>query len=151
LSLDNNFVQAGDTCKLKNTNHSFEAEVSKIELTETAKIVTVTLQSDEISSGETFDITFEKQSSESYTLVPTGALNLDNDGYFLYQLKRRDGMLGNEYYAQKLRVYIGDNEDENTAITKGMSYFEPVVLTSNKSFSEGQTLNLSNVGDFFEN
>lgn len=151
LSLDNNFVVSGDSCKLKNTNHSFDGTVSKITLTEAAKRVTISIQSDDISSGETFDVTFEKKSTESYTLVPNGALNMDNDGYYLYQLKRRDGMLGQEYYAQKLRVYIGDNDDENTAITKGLSFLEPVVLTSDKAFSEGQSLNLTNVGDFFEN
>jgi len=151
LSLDNNFVVTGDSCKLKNTNHSFAGTVSKITLTEEAKKITIAIQSDDISLGETFDVTFEKESAESYTLVPNGALNLDNDGYYLYQLKRQDGMLGQEYYAQKLRVYIGDNDDNNTAITKGLSFLEPVVLTSNKAFSEGQSLNLANVGDFFEN
>lgn len=150
LSLENNFVVIGDSCKVKNANHSFDGIVSKITLTEETKKVTIDIQSDNISSGETFDVTFEKESIESYTLVPNGALNMDNDGYYLSQLKRRGGMLGQEYYAQKLRVYIGDNDDKNTAITRGISFLEPVVLTSDKAFSEGQSLNLTNVGDFFE-
>lgn len=150
LSLDNNFTVVGDTCKLKNANHSFEGYVSNIKLSKSNKIATVLVESEEISLGETFDVAFEKESGESYVLVPNGALNVDSDGYFLYQIKRRDGIIGKEFYTQKLRVYIGDNDDKNTAITKGVSFFEPVALYSNKPFTEGQTIYLSNVGDFFE-
>lgn len=150
VSLENNFIVIGDSCKIKNMNHSFEGTVSKITLTEQAKAVTITVQSDEITTGETFDVTFESESEDSYTLVPNGALNMDNDGYYLNQVKRRDGILGQEYYTQKLRVYIGDSDDTNTVITKGLSFFEPVVLTSNKAFTEGQSVTLNNAGDFFE-
>jgi hypothetical protein len=151
LSIENNFTLVGDACKIKNVNHSFSGIVSNIKLSQNKKIVTVLVESEHISLGETFDLTFEKESTESYTLVPNGALNMDNEGYFLYQIKRRNGIIGKEFYAQKLRVYIGDSDDEYTAITKGISFFEPVSLYSDKIFHEGQTICLANEGDFFEN
>jgi multidrug efflux pump subunit AcrA (membrane-fusion protein) len=150
LSIENNFTLPGDICRMKNANHSFDGIVTAIMISRDRKLVTVSVESAEIIPGETFDVTFEKESVESYTLVPNGALNMDRNGYFLYQIKRRDGILGKEFYSQKLRVYIGDSDDRNTAITKGISFFEPVSLYSSKTFKEGQTLYLSNEGDFFE-
>jgi biotin carboxyl carrier protein len=149
ISLDNNFVLPGDTCELSNSAHVLKGAVSRIIPTERGKTVTVCITSAEVSAGETFDIVFEKESSTSYKLVPNGALNQDNDGYFLYQVKRRDGMLGKEYYLERLNVYIGDSDSKNTAIIKGILFDEPMVLTSNKAVGAGDVIKLTNVGDFF--
>nr|WP_315021342.1 efflux RND transporter periplasmic adaptor subunit [uncultured Aminipila sp.] len=149
ITLDNNFVIGGDKCKLENSSHSFEGTVTEIKAEEGKKAVSVLIQSDKVKAGETFDVKFEKKSAESHTLVPNGALNKDSDGYFLYQIKQREGMLGKEFYVEKLKVYIGDNDNENTIITKGITFFEPVVLLCNKELSKGDTVILENEGDFF--
>jgi hypothetical protein len=103
----------------------------------------------DITAGETFDITFEKESTGSYILVPNGTLNMDGDGYFLYQVKQRNGLLGKEFYLEKLRVYTGDSDSDNTVITRGVTFFEPIVSLSDKGISEGDIVKLSNEGDFF--
>jgi len=149
VSLDNNFVLPGDTCELSNSTHVFKGKVSRINPSERNKTVTVSLSSAEVSAGETFDIVFAKDSTTTYTLIPNGALNQDNDGYFLYQIKRRNGMLGKEYYLERLNIYIGDNDNNNTAIVKGVTFFEPLVLTSSKPVEAGDVVKLTNVGDFF--
>jgi predicted nucleic acid-binding Zn-ribbon protein len=105
----------------------------------------------DIKAGETFDVTFEKESTVSYTLIPNGTLNMDSQGYFLYRVARRDGILGKEFYVEKLRVNIGDSDSDNTAITSGIMFFEPIVSLSDKGFSEGDVVQLSNEGDFFAN
>ncbi|MCL1906168.1 MAG: hypothetical protein FWG06_04070 [Clostridiales bacterium] len=149
ISLDNNFVLPGDTCELSNSAHVLKGTVSRIVPTERGKTVTIHLSSEEVSAGETFDIVFEKESSTTYKLVPNGALNQDNDGYFLYQVKRRDGMMGKEYYLERLNVYIGDSDSKNTAVIKGIIFDEPMVLTSDKAVGAGDVVKLTNVGDFF--
>ncbi len=149
ISPDNNFVLVGDTCELTNTSHAADGVVSEINPEEHAKKVTVTFQSKEVTKGETFEIEFCKESTASYTLVPNGAVNQDNDGYFIYQVKKRKGVLGDEYYAEKVYVYIGDSDNENTVIVKGMDYFEPIVLLSDKPFSDDETIKVENEGDFF--
>ena len=174
-SLDNNFIMVGDTCKLENSSMYIEGTVTKITPKDQVKEITVFVsannqQSEEaeaeknmlrkfgrqsfgdindITAGETFDITFEKESTGSYTLVPNGTLNMDSNGYFLYQVKQRNGILGKEYYAEKLRVYIGDSDTDNTVITSGIVFFEPIVSLSDKGFSEGDVVKLKNEGDFF--
>ncbi|MBR0599654.1 efflux RND transporter periplasmic adaptor subunit [Sinanaerobacter chloroacetimidivorans] len=149
ISLDNNFVSAGDSCELENSSHTLDGIVTRVTPVDQGKEVTIAIQSEEATAGETFDVTFEKESAESHILVPNGALNMDSDGYFLYQVKQRDGMLGKEFYVEKLRVYIGDEDHENTVISKGITFFEPVVLLSNKGLSNGETVKLENEGDFF--
>ncbi len=149
ISLDNNFVLAGDACELINTSHAIDGVVSEITPDEHAKKVTVTFQSEEVTKGETFEIEFRKESKASYTLVPNGAVNEDNEGYFICQIKKRKGVLGNEYYVKKVYVYIGDSDNENTVIVKGMDFFEPIVLLSDKPFSDDETIKVENAGDFF--
>lgn len=150
ISLENNFVVPGDTCELDNSSHVLDGVVASVTPTAQGKTVKITVASDDVTAGETFDITFEKNSATSYTLVPNGALNQDDDGYFLNLIKRRDGILGKEYYVERLDVYIGNSDSKNTAIVKGITFFEPVVLVSDKPVTAGDVINLENAGDFFE-
>lgn len=151
VSLDNNFVAVGDPCELSNTSYRVEGTVTKITPMENMKQITVSLRLEEGSMGETFDVVFEKESEKAYTLVPNGAINQDNDGYYLYQIKQREGIMGKEYYVEKLRVYIGDCDDTNTVITKGVNFFDPIVSLSDKPISEGVTVKVKNEEDFFAN
>jgi hypothetical protein len=151
VSLDNNFVSAGDSCALVNSSHSLTGTVLRVKPQAQGKTVTVAAASGEVSAGETFEITFEKTSASSFTLVPNGAVNQDNDGCFLYQIKRRKGIMGEEYYLERLDIFIGDSDNENTAAARGITFFEPVVLASDKALSPGITVVLKNAEDFFEN
>lgn len=149
ITMDNNFIIAGDTCELVNTSHVLDGVVTKVSPGENSKKVAISFSSDEVTDGETFDVEFSKESTTTYTLVPNGAVNKDSDGYFIYQIKKRKGMLGDEFYVKKVPVYIGDSDNENTAVTKGIDFFEPIVLFSDKPFSDAETVKVENVGDFF--
>ena len=149
LSLENNFVTTGDTVEIANATHKMDADVVKITPVEGTKKITLRVSSDEISTGETFTVTFQKKSAESGILVPNGAVHKDSDGYFLYQIKQRQGILGDEYYVAKQSVYIGDSDNENTIITKGVGFFDPIVTLSNKALSENNTVKVKNEEDFF--
>jgi len=151
ISLDNNFVGPGDSCELSNSNHVLKGEVRRVRPSANGKTVTVSLSADGVSDGETFTVTFDKTSSASFTLVPNSAINQDNDGYFLYQIKKRRGIMGEEYYVERLNIYIGDSDRQNTAVIRGITFFEPIVLVSNKALNVGATVSLKNPEDFFEN
>jgi len=151
ISLDNNFVIPGDVVELSNTSHVMNGTVTKITPTVQNKTVIIEVTSDKVTMGETFDVTFKKDSDTTYTLIPNGALNQDSDGYFLNQIKRRDGILGKEYYLERLDVYIGDSDSKNTAIVQGITFFEPIAQISDKPVTAGDVISLKNEGDFFEN
>jgi hypothetical protein len=149
ISLDNNFVFPGDECVLSNTAHVLYGMIISISPGERGKDLKVRVTSDDITAGETFEIKFETRSEVRYTLAPNGALNQDSDGYYLNQIKQRDGLLGKEYYLERLDVYIGDSDSQNTVLTGGVRFFEPIVLTSDKSVQPGDIVSLMNEGDFF--
>jgi multidrug efflux pump subunit AcrA (membrane-fusion protein) len=151
VSLDNNFISPGDTCELSNAAHRFTGTVSRVKASAQGKTVKVSVISGEISEGESFEITFEKTGAGFVTLVPSGALNQDGDGYFLYRIKRRKGIMGEEYYVDRLDVFPGDSDYRNTAIVRGITFFEPVVLSSDRVLSPGIPVFLKNPEDFFEN
>jgi len=151
VSLDNNFVSPGDTCELSNASHVLSGTVRQVKPSVQGKTVIIAVASDDVAEGETFDITFEKNSAASFTLVPNSAINQDNDGYFLYVIKRRKGIMGEEYYLERLNIFLGDSDHQNTAVIRGITFFEPIVLTSNKALSAGMTVSLKNPEDFFEN
>ena len=152
IPLSNTFVTVGSEAILHNPTHTLDGIVTIVNPHEHAKRLTIEIvENDTVTAGETFTIQFESRSSENFTLVPNSAVNRDGDGYFLNQVRRRQGMLGTEFYTERLRVYIGDSDTEHTAIIRGITFFEPIALASDRSFSERETIRLRNESDFFEN
>ena len=150
IPLENSFVALKDTCRLSNSTHSFNnAVVEKLVPGDRFKTVGITVTSDAIGVGETFTVTFSKEGTRTERLVANGAVMQDSDGYYLQKIKQRKGVLGNEYYTEKLRIYIGDSDNTNTVILNDIGFFAPVVLSSNKSFAIGDTIILKNGSDFF--
>ena len=150
IPLSNTFVTAGSEAVLYNSSHTLNGIVTVVNPQEHAKRLIIAFESDMVSAGETFTIQFEERSNESFVLVPNGAVNRDGDGYFLNQIRRRQGILGTEFYTERLRVYIGDADAENTVIIRGITFFEPIAIASDRSFSERETIRLRNESDFFD-
>jgi len=150
VSLDNNFVIPGDLAELSNMSHRLTGTVLNVTPAAHGKIVQVGFTSDQVTPGETFDVTFRKDSETTFTLVPNGALRQDNDGFFVNQVRRRDGIMGTEYYLTRVPVFIGDSDNSNTAIVQGITFFEPIAHISSRSVSPGDVIFLENEADFFE-
>jgi len=151
ISLANTFVTTGSTARLYNSAHGTDGVVTVVNPHERGKTVFIEFESDAVSAGDTFAIQFSARSAESFVLVPNNAVNRDGDGYFLNQVRRRRGILGDEFFTERLRVYIGASDAENTAIIHGITFFEPLAVTSDRPFSERETIRLRNEADFFEN
>ncbi|MCL2752446.1 MAG: HlyD family efflux transporter periplasmic adaptor subunit [Firmicutes bacterium] len=151
VPLSNNFIIPGDTATLYNASHTLEGTVTQVIPEANSKRVTLAVAHDRINAGETFMIQFEKISEASFVLVPNGAVNRDGEGYFLNQIRRRRGVLGTEFFTERLSVYIGDSDSTHTAIIRGITFFEPIAVISDRPFTQGQTIRLQNEGDFFEN
>ena len=149
IPLENSFVAVNDSCRLSNSMRSLNGTVEKIVPQEREKTVSITIAGDNIAVGESFTVTFTKEGERNERLVANGAVMQDSNGYFLYKIKQRKGVLGDEYYTEKLRVYIGDSDDANTVILNDIGFFEPVALSGNKSFGEGDSITLKNGSDFF--
>lgn len=91
----------------------------------------------------------ESSDSEKKILIPVKAMFDDGDGKFVFQIKKRQGILGDEYYLYKLKIQTRDFDDEHKIVTSGMEYLEPVVLSSSKRLNDGMLINVLNENDFF--
>ncbi|MCL2839902.1 MAG: HlyD family secretion protein [Defluviitaleaceae bacterium] len=153
IPLSNHFITTGSTAMLRNALGHLEGVVTQVIPLDHAKSVTIAIDTSirAVTAGETFTITFEEPSANTAVLVPNTAIGRDGDGYFISQVRQRRGVLGNEFYTRQTRVIIGDSDDQNTSIIQGITFFEPIVVISDKPFSEGQSIRLGNEGDFFEN
>jgi len=151
IPLSNAFVTVGSLAVLRNSSHVIEGIVTQVVPLEHAKRVSISIDSDRVTAGETFTIQFEERSNISFTLVPNGAIGRDSEGYFIRQIRRRRGILGNEFYTQRLNVIIGDSDNQSTAVIHGLVFFEPIVVLSDRTITDGQSINLRNERDFFEN
>ena len=151
IPLSNTFITVGSLAVLRNSSHVVEGIVTQVIPLEHAKQVSISIESDNVTAGETFTIQFEERSNMSFTIVPNGAISRDSEGYFIRTVRRRRGMLGDEFYTQRLRVMIGDSDSHSTAIIHGLVFFEPIVVLSDRTITDGQSVNLRNESDFFEN
>ena len=148
LPIENNFVTAGDECTIANANHSFRVQASRLTVEDGKKKVSIYLSQDSIQVGETFDVTFRKDSADSHTLVPNAAVYEDSDGAFVYVVRERKGILGDEYYVRKQSIQVGDSDGANSVVTRGASLFDPIVTLSDKPFDDNAAVKLRNEGDF---
>jgi len=148
IPVENNFVAVGDNCTISNTNHSYQAQVARLTVADGKKRVTLFLTQKDIQVGETFDLSFRKDSADSHSLVPNAALYEDSNGHYIYILRERKGILGQEYFVQKQDVQIGDSDGTNTIVLRGGSIFDPIVTLSDKPFDDNAAVKLRNEGDF---
>lgn len=149
VNKNNTFIKTGDEAEVKNENGSFTGTVKKTEKDENDKVVTIEIEGEKESGGESFNVNFKKESTQIEMLVPNNCINKDSQGHFLLYIKRREGAFGLEYYVARQNVIIGDSDDNNTIIVSGITFVEPVVSLSNKSVSVGETVRVQNEKDFF--
>lgn len=150
VSLENNFITAGDTCKLSNSSHQVKGVVSGVLPQDGGKTVRIRFTAENVMAGETFEVIFQKESETGYILVPNAAVCKDQDGTYLKQVKRREGIMGDEYYLDRIDIYTGDSDAKNTVVAQGVTFLEPVLLYSDKTAETGDVVLLKNAGDFFE-
>lgn len=52
---------------------------------------------------------------------------------------------------ERLNIFIGDSDHQNTSVLRGIVFLEPIVLASSRALEAGITVLLKNPEDFFEN
>lgn len=101
------------------------------------KDISIELADERLADGQYGHADIRKSTRTYDVLVSNNAVGQDNTGYFVYVLKERKGLLGDEYYVQTVRVTIGEADDEKTAVVSGLSSFEKVVAATDKPLSDG--------------
>lgn len=82
------------------------------------------------------------ESGEKYrTCLPAAALYSENDRNYIYVLKEREGILGQEYYVDEVSVRVIDKNDNWVAIEEGMLDGDSkIILSAAKEIKKGDTV-----------
>lgn len=73
--------------------------------------------------------------------LPAAALHTDNDRNYVYVVKEREGILGQEYYVDEVNVQVIDKNENWAAVEEGMLDLESVIiLSATREFERGDTV-----------
>lgn len=73
--------------------------------------------------------------------LPVEAVYEENSAYYIYTLNEKEGILGSEYYAEKIKVQVKDKNDRYAAIEPGTIGADTKVITySTKELKQGQSV-----------
>jgi len=134
---DGGFIEVGDSAMVhyggKNTQST--AVVYEIQPESDTLRIKLRFDSEQLTGGEYITAKFHQQTANNDVLVPNEAVFREGFNNFVWVVRSKSGTLGTEYYAVKIRVMIADSDFHNTAISKGLEYFEPVVIGSDKDLT----------------
>ncbi len=106
--------------------------------------VVLSLTTDAASIGDTLSININNRTKAYQDLVPNEAVHTNSDGSYIYVLKQKSGPLGNQYFASEAQVTIDDYDGTKSAVTNGISPMDQIIVSSDKSLSDGDQVRLSN-------
>lgn len=105
--------------------------------------VQVSIPSENVSIGKTGILEIEEQSDHYDTTVPVDALHMENQQYYIYVLKNRDTILGEELSVERRDVTVFDKNDKYAAIDAVITEEEQVITDSNKDIREGDIVRIA--------
>lgn len=82
------------------------------------------------------------ESGEKYSLcLPAAAVHSENNRNYVYVLKEREGILGQEYYVDEINVRVIDKNDNWVAIEEGAVDKESrIILSATKEVKKGEAV-----------
>ncbi len=79
-----------------------------------------------------------------YTVIPIEALHKEDQAYYIYVLKEKSGILGNELYAEKLKVRVADQNDRYAALEDGVVAADVKIITySSEELKQGESVRMT--------
>lgn len=79
-----------------------------------------------------------------YTVIPIEALHQEGQAYYIYVLKEKSGILGNELYAEKLKVRVADQNDRYAALEDGVVASDTKIITySSEELKQGASVRMT--------
>lgn len=101
------------------------------------KELVVALTDERLKGGESGELFVTKRMPQSRQLVSNAAVREDDNGKYVLVLKEKKGPLGNEFYAHRAAVTIGDADDGKASIESGVSMLDSLIVSSSKPIRDG--------------
>ena len=107
------------------------------------KLLTFTVDSPEVTAGESVSIKIGQATKNYDMTVPNSAIREDNNGKFILIIETKSSPLRNRYIARRVDVDVVASDDTVSAITAPLEGYEYVITTSNAAIKAGQEVRLA--------
>ena len=108
------------------------------------KLLTFDITGDEVTAGQTLNVSVGQKSANYDLIVPNSAIREDSNGKFILIVESKSSPLGNRYVATRVDVEVLASDDTQSAISGGLYGYEFVITTSTQPVEAGKLVRLAN-------
>ena len=108
------------------------------------KLLTFDIAGDEVTPGQTLNVSVGQKSANYDLIVPNSAIREDSNGKFILIVESKSSPLGNRYVATRVDVEVLASDDTQSAISGGLYGSEFVITTSTQPVEAGKLVRLAN-------
>ncbi len=140
------YISLGDSISVKLEGQSGELEEKVAYLAESREAAEkyealVELPKEMGTPGVSGSISRKEQGEKYRLCLPPAALHESEKQYYVYVLKQREGILGEEYYVDMVNVKVLDKNDSWAAVEEGVLDGESrIIVSSTKEIRKGETV-----------
>lgn len=146
----NNWITTYTPAKI-NINSTKETNLSgaikSIKSVEGEIEILIEFSSNRALGGELADVSLQEISQLQACVIPNSALRNDSGGDYIFIVEKKKGIIGEEYYAKRVKVNIMSYDSQYTSIENLVDTSEAIIINSDKTISEGERIKLSNGSD----
>lgn len=138
------YLHLDDKIELKIKGKSLDVNVDYMEENSTGGYdITCKLSETIEKPGVSGNIRKAEQGELHYVTIPAEAVHEESKSYYIYILKEKMGILGKEYYAEKIKVNVADQNDKFVALEEGtVSADSDVIIFYSKEIKQGESVRL---------
>lgn len=108
------------------------------------KLLTFDITGDEVTPGQSLNISVGQKSANYDLIVPNSAIREDSNGKFILIVESKSSPLGNRYVATRVDVEVLASDDTQSAVSGALYGYEFVITTSTQPVEAGKLVRLAN-------
>lgn len=108
------------------------------------KLLTFDITGDEVTPGQSLNISVGQKSANYDLIVPNSAIREDSNGKFILIVESKSSPLGNRYVATRVDVEVLASDDTQSAVSGVLYGYEFVITTSTQPVEAGKLVRLAN-------
>ncbi len=108
------------------------------------KLLTFDITGDEVTSGQSLNVSVGQKSANYDLIVPNSAIREDSNGKFILIVESKSSPLGNRYVATRVDVEVLASDDTQSAVSGALYGSEFVITTSTQPVEAGKLVRLAN-------
>lgn len=143
-------LSVGDKADLVNSWRYSDMDITlasiKPDTTDTGqkKLLTFDITGDEVTPGQSLNVSVGQKSANYDLIVPNSAIREDSNGKFILIVESKSSPLGNRYVATRVDVEVLASDDTQSAVSGALYGSEFVITTSTQPVEAGKLVRLAN-------